>query len=554
MPALAGSRGICGDDGIGDIAGLALNLRIQFGGVLRSMLVVHFDAKERSMPQPPNNDLQAYAGGFKKSLLLIAVSLLALSLPAIAQEASAGNAGGPAGVDELKKELAVALDRLNEIQQELDAHQQSENLQQQISAERQRLEAIEQRLDQTSSGSQTATPLGSGIEPPGATAPTSRLTPADIYHGGFFVETADKSYSLIVNGLVQIRYTGFKPANTVQALGESSQGTNNFDVFLGRLALSGSVFEPNLKYFLQFQGSTVGNSNTVTMLDWFTSKTISNHLTLQAGRSWTPYTYEFYLNPGNYLFPDLSTAEYAFVLPRTVGFQAYGDAGRVSYAFMIANSVLALDASGQENFDTRLAYIGHVQFNLLAPYGYVETDPAGAARPELTLWTSAAYNPISSGSGFENVTAKDTTVNATMTVGFRYRYFVLQPTGYYRKTNPAAGGSPFNSWGYGEQSGLYLIPHKLEFGERVSGVNWGSPDYDAGAPVVTGSSLPIENAWFVGPPFSFHRVQEDSGGLNYYVHSHNAKIQMEYSYLHGNTFADKSFFANRVWIQAQIMF
>src|SRR5580704_8444774 len=293
----------------------------------------------------------------QESLLLIAVSLMVLSLPAIAQEASPGNAGGPASVDELKKELAVALDRLNKMQQELDAHQQSENLQQQISAERQHLEAIEQRLELISSASQAATPLESGVKSPAATATTGGLMPADIYRGGFFVETADKSYSLIVNGLLQIRYTGFKPANSVQALGESSQGTNNFDVFLGRLAFSGSVFESSLKYFLQFQGSTAGNSNTVTMLDWFTSKTLSSHLTLQAGRSWTPYTYEFYLNPGNYLFPDLSTAEYAFVLPRAIGFQAYGRAGRVSYAFMIANSIPALDAGGQENFDTKLAYI-----------------------------------------------------------------------------------------------------------------------------------------------------------------------------------------------------
>ena len=506
------------------------------------------------MPHPPKNDLQGYAGRFRKSLLLIAVSLLALSLPAIAQEVSAANAGGPANLDELKKELAVALDRLNKMQQELDAHQQTESLQQQISAERQHLEAIEQRLDQISSGSQAATPLESGVKSAVAGATRGTLMPADIYRGGFFVETADKSYSLTVNGLLQIRYTGFKPANSVQALGESSQGTNNFDVFLGRLAFSGSVFESSLKYFLQFQGSTAGNSNTVTMLDWFTSKTLSSHLTLQAGRSWTPYTYEFYLNPGNYLFPDLSTAEYAFVLPRAIGFQAYGRAGRASYAFMIANSIPALDAGGQENFDTKLAYIGHAQFDLLAPYGYVETDPAGAAKPELTLWTSAAYNPVNSSSAFENVTAGDTTVNATATVGFRYRYFTLQPTGYYRKTNPAAGGPSYNSWGYGEQAGLYLIPHKFEFGERISGVNWGAPDYNTGAPVPTGSSLPVENAWFVGPPFSYHRVQEDSGGLNYYVHGHNAKIQMEYSYLHGNTFAAKSFSANRVWTQIQIMF
>src|SRR5580692_10379930 len=120
------------------------------------------------MHQPPKNDLQGGADRFRRSLLLIAVSLLALSLPAIAQEASAGNAGGPASVDELKKELAVALDRLNKMQQELDAHQKSESLQQQISAERQHLEAVEQQLDQTSSSSQATTPLEAGVNSPAA--------------------------------------------------------------------------------------------------------------------------------------------------------------------------------------------------------------------------------------------------------------------------------------------------------------------------------------------------------------------------------------------------
>src|SRR6202035_6174357 len=120
------------------------------------------------MPQPPKNHLQGCADRCRKSLLLIAFPLLALSLPAIAQEASDGNAGGPASVDELKKELAVALDRLNKMQQELDAHQQSESLQEQISAERQHLEAVEQQLDQISSSSQATTPLQAGVKSPAA--------------------------------------------------------------------------------------------------------------------------------------------------------------------------------------------------------------------------------------------------------------------------------------------------------------------------------------------------------------------------------------------------
>ena len=58
--------------------------------------------------------------------------------------------------------------------------------------------------------------------------------------------------------------------------------SSTFDVYLGRLAASGSVFNPMLKYLLQIQGSTAGNGNGITLLDWFSSKTLSKFLTLQA--------------------------------------------------------------------------------------------------------------------------------------------------------------------------------------------------------------------------------------------------------------------------------
>lgn len=492
-----------------------------------------------------------------KLVLIAAVLCIQCSASAGAQDTSATqtNVSTSASVNELKQEVQKSLDKIQQLQQQLDAHQAGEDFQQQLNRERQRLESIETRLDQANINENGATKakVGASIAelPP---SPTREYLPADIYNGGFFIATQDKSYSMYVNGLFQVRYTGFKPQSSVESLGESDAGTNTFDVFLGRLALSGSVFDPNLKYFLQLQGSTAGNNNTITMLDWFTSDTFSKQVTVQVGRSWTPYTYEYYDNPGNYLFADLSTAEYAFVLPRAIGAQVYGQIGKASYALMVANSIPALDASGQENFNAKLATIGHLQYDILAPYGYVETDPSGAAKPELTFWASAAYNPVDASSGFENLTAGDTTVNATSTVGFRYKYFSLQPTGYYRQTTPVSGAPANNSWGYGEQAGIYLVPKKFEFAERVSGVNWGAPDYGVGSTPATGSSLPVENTWYVGPGFSYHRVAEDSAGLNYYLHGHNAKIQMSYSYLHGNTFADKSFAANRVWVQTQIMF
>jgi hypothetical protein len=383
------------------------------------------------------------------------------------------------------------------------------------------------------------------------TAPAAKkeVLPSDIYDGGFYAATSDKSFSIYLNGLFQVRYTGFVPHHDVLAQGEPTTGTSTFDVYLARVALSGSVFRPSLKYFAQIQGNTAGDSNGLSFIDWFVSNTYSKAFTVQVGRSYTPYSFEYYCSPANYLFADLSTAEIAFALPRTIGVEAYGSAGKLSYAGMVSNSIRALDAGGQENFNSKLAYIGHAQLDVLAPYGYVETDPSGKApKQELSLWGSAAYNPIAASSQYENVTAGDTTVNATSTAAYRVGYFSLQTTGYWRKTTPITVGQlTKNSWGYGEQAGLYLVPKKLELAERVSGVNWGAPDN------LTASTA-VENTWFVGPGFPYHRVAEDSIGMNYYLYGHHAKLQADYSYVHGNTFTDKYFAANRIRIQTQLQF
>jgi hypothetical protein len=382
-------------------------------------------------------------------------------------------------------------------------------------------------------------------ETPAAAKP---VLPADIYNGGFFVESTDKTFSLYVNGLAQVRYTGFVPHQSVAAFGEPTTGSSTFDVYLARVALSGSVFKPSLKYFFQVQGNTAGDSNSISFIDWFASNTFSKGFTVQAGRSYTPYSFEYYCSPANYLFADLSTAEIAFTLPRAIGVEAYGQFGKLSYAGMVTNSIRALDGGGQENFNSKLAYIGHAQLDILAPFGYVETDPSGAAKKqELTLWGSVAYNPIASSSGYENVTAGDTTVNGNSTVAYRVGTFSLQTTGYWRKTTQVSGAPTKNSWGYGEQAGIYLKPKKLELAERVSGVNWGAPDN-------LSASSGVENTWFVGPGFPFHRVTENSLGLNYYLFGHHAKIQADYSYLYGNTFTDKSFGATRIRIQTQLQF
>ncbi|HET6983268.1 MAG TPA: hypothetical protein VFI53_14070, partial [Myxococcaceae bacterium] len=91
--------------------------------------------------------------------------------------------------------------------------------------------------------------------PPPAPPPP---TPFFGYENGFVLRTIDERYSLHVNGFAQVRYTA-----------DVAHGTfsNTFDVALGRLALSGNIFDKRLTYFFQFEGSTFGNSNGISMLD-----------------------------------------------------------------------------------------------------------------------------------------------------------------------------------------------------------------------------------------------------------------------------------------------
>jgi hypothetical protein len=381
----------------------------------------------------------------------------------------------------------------------------------------------------------------------GAAQQSSNMELNAQYAGGFHVATADNKFTMTVNGLFQPRFTAFAPNTDAQALGAPAAETNDFDIYLGRLALSGSIFDPSVKYFVQFQGSTSSNTNSMNFIDWFAEKVFSPKFSVQLGRSWTPYSLENLDSPGKYLFPDFSAAEYAFALSRAVGFEAQGQAGKLGYALMIDNSVPALDAGGQENFNKKLAFIGHVHYDVLAPYGYQESDPNGAPSPELTIWSSVAYNPVAASSSFSNETAGDRTVGATTTVGFRDGFFTLQNTGFYRRTLSSFEPN-FNAWGYAEQAAYYVIPKHLEIDARISGVLWGAPDFLG---VTPGYDV---NTWYSGPNFPYHRIVEHSVGLNYYLYGHNAKLQTAYSYLTGDTFSDQGFAASRVWIQAQVMF
>lgn len=454
-----------------------------------------------------------------------------------------------------------------------DLRQELEEQRQQLNAERARTEQLEQRLDAVLKQSKqqpanlATTPanvapvapvspstvltalkakVGHGAEiTPGA---PGQQTEADIYNNGFYLKTRTGNFSIYFNGLFQPRFTFFKP-NSVTKMGSNDPAIDNFDIWLGRFAISGNAFDPSIKYFLQLQGTTTGNGTGISMLDWFTSKTVNPYFTIQMGRYWVPYTYEYYDNPANYLLPDLSAAEYAFTLGQGDGVMLTGAVDKLNYNLSVTSTIPGLDVAPVQNFGSKLAYVGNLHYDILAPYGYTETDPSleGATKPELTLWVSGMYNPVQYNSTFSNEMAGDRTYGSNMEVLFRYRYFTFQGIGYYRRTLQHMGLPSYDSWGYGEQAGYYLVPGRWELAERISSIMWGQQEI----PRIGGT----ENNWWAGPSnFPYQTLTEYTAGLNYYLMGNHAKLQLAYSYLAGRSFSQGSFGANRVFLQSTLQF
>ncbi len=403
------------------------------------------------------------------------------------------------------------------------ADEDIQQLRKQLAEQRQLMEAMEKRLGdlEGKEKEQKNKGLDAGYIP----HMRDGMEKQDIYDGGFFVKTKDDTFSLKINGFGQFRYTFSSP--------EKGKSNNNFDLALGRLAFSGHVFDPKFTYFMQFEGSTFGNNNNVTLLDWWGRYTVAPELYVQTGRGILWYSRQFITHPGTLLFPDLSQADLAFSLYRGIGGLVGGRMGPVSYTGQVTNSVRALDAGGQQNFGRDMAFTGRLEWDVLEPYRYIESLPlAPPSSPQLSIGMAGSLNPVDSASAFQNVMPGDRTTNATLDGGFRWQGLTVQGAGYFRYNNRrAAKGS--TDWGYYGQVGYFIVPEYWELAARVSGVDFQEAN---------------------NPDTFYKKTTEYMVGLNYYLYGHGLKVQLDYSFLDQDPFTGTNRSNNRVRLQTQFLF
>lgn len=297
-----------------------------------------------------------------------------------------------------------------------------------------------------------------------------------------------------LNGFGQLRFT--------------SPAERRLNLSLGQISLTASPSgDKNTTFFVQAGVSTIGTAD-VFLLEAWGAREIAPGWRVQAGRFLVPFSRQFMTAPSNLLFPDISTTDAAFNVPYAWGSTISMTRKRLVWTAAAITSATPVDCLGRTAPAGHPGAVGRVDFNLLEPFGYLETDPAGPEKPQLSVGFATLYSRSAFESPAQNLLPGDRTVNFTADAGLRHRRLTIQAA-VYRRAVQTRQAATYRDWAGYAQAGYYLLPHKLEAAGRLGNLEFGR--------------------WNCVD--SMHRARERSIGLNWYLRSHFIKVQADYTWL-----------------------
>jgi len=317
------------------------------------------------------------------------------------------------------------------------------------------------------------------------------------------------------------------------------EGIDEFVVKRTRLVFEGFAFTPDINYFVQFRNDTNGSTtqpstarSTTQLYDAYITLKQIPWTNLRVGQFRTHFGRQEFYSSALLQFVDRGFVAEAFV-PNVIdrrdqGVTIFSDQlwYPVSYAFGVFNGVginltrLGLDTPGNAN---ELMYVGRVTADLMGKPGYPEGDLGYSLTPQLAVGASYGYNgglqtnTTGPGSSSQISTAIASLGNGrllnqgTVDIGtaglefvFKYQGFSLQGEGFFRNVDTHDHSKRIgNATGYYVQGGYFIVPGAVEVVGRWSAMD---PDTRATQDLIT-SGL---------------------GGLNWYLHGHEHKVQLDY--------------------------
>ncbi len=342
---------------------------------------------------------------------------------------------------------------------------------------------------------------------------------------GLKVERSDGMFSLMVRARAQLRFE--LQSNST----EGDEGHAAFQARRVRLALRGHLLSKDLEYYIQlgFANRDTEPDLRLPLRDAAMTWKRLRDLNIRFGQMKVPYGRQRVTSSSALALPDRSIVTNELNLDRDTGVQLlsedlFGQGGRFGYSLYVMGG----DGRNRAGTDFGLLYGARVKVN---PFGkFEDSDEADLEREDrmrLSLAASAAMN--------RNSVRHRSTFDATYTLGdfdfvhlgadlvLKYRglfvlgeFFYRDVTGDRQLVDAMTGLTETSRTGYGylTQAGFMLTEH-------------------AEVEVRQGELHPKKNVATDLP-----RGGELGGGLNWYFHEHELKLQADYFWLYEGPLAD----------------
>ena len=231
------------------------------------------------------------------------------------------------------------------------------------------------------------------------------------YNNGFYVQTADKNFKLVIGGFIQFRYTyAFQTRSATGGTGTSpfkqttqQQDANGFDIRRARISFSGNAFSPDITYKLEgdfYNGSNLTNaslkstttssgasgsssgvqtasaSGNFIVTDAFIGYRFSDMVKLRAGSFKVPFTKAELVSDTRLGLVERPQENTPFDAQRSIGLSVYGDLikDQLTYEVNInngsnSNILRRVDSANGNtsglanyNYDNRMGFYARVNY------------------------------------------------------------------------------------------------------------------------------------------------------------------------------------------------
>jgi hypothetical protein len=396
------------------------------------------------------------------------------------------------------------------------------------------------------------------------------------YKDGFFIQTPDQNFKLVVGGYIQVRYE-FAQSNATnnrtlpsRQVGDDGSTTphdpgnsNGFDIRRARVSFSGNIFSPDIFYKLEgdFYGSASG---AFTVTDAYIGYRWTDLVRFKFGSYKVPFAKTELTGDPNLAFMERPEVLAPFDPIRSIGVSVFGDIIKDKWGYEVsandggnANTLRRDDTVGSSpNLDNRLGFYARMQyagagkisdFNdepdlrknkdefawlLGGAVGYESQNATNNAFPSPQNTTPLQGLSTDDSAGFVTNSALNGDIfRATLDWSAKWRGLSIVTSAYFQQVNQNEGNlssasassisfGPFNQaktsffqHGYYGQVGYFVIPDKLEVLGR------------AGVLLTEGGPNAGE----------FYSV-----GANYYVYGNNVKVQSDVTYTPEAAYTDSA--------------